>query len=339
MAKPVEGGPDRVRPLAVGEVLRRLVARAVGLQYRERFREFFTPLQYGVATPGGCEAVVAGIWACLDLEPETLFLQVDLANAFNEVDRVAMFDELRLHFPELLPFFCCFYAEPSRLLLGRDSGDWELLQSSTGSWQGDPLAGFLFALAYHRPLSATCAAFPDVQLPSYADDTHIVGAPARAAEAFAHLQGGLATLSLRIDYAVLVRVFVLRPSYLMRTVSPSPEFLEQLRGYDRLLLGCFESLLGPDAFAGEAGELARRQNEEEEADEWSFLGGPPEVGEDKMTSLLPKRSFFILLFLILQNEEDEADERSILGGPLKNEENEDEEKHLEKGLPVFLAPS
>ncbi|GAQ91895.1 hypothetical protein KFL_008770060 [Klebsormidium nitens] len=147
--------------------------------------------------------------------------------------------------------------------------------------------------------------FPDVQLPSYADDTHIVGAPARAAEAFAHLQGGLATLSLRfrrpahgivalgvpigsvahihevvgaklqffseqlttlpmlrdlqIAYALLVRVFVLRPSYLMRTVAPSPEFLEQLRGYDRLLLGCFESLLGPDAFAGEAGELARRQ--------------------------------------------------------------------------------
>ena len=38
MAKPVQGGPDGVRPLAVGEVLHRLVARAVGLQYRERFR-------------------------------------------------------------------------------------------------------------------------------------------------------------------------------------------------------------------------------------------------------------------------------------------------------------
>ncbi|GAQ92922.1 hypothetical protein with reverse transcriptase-like domain [Klebsormidium nitens] len=154
MAKRVEGGPDGVRPLAVGEVLHRLVARAV-----------------------------------------------DLANAFNEVDRVAMFDELRLHFLELLPFFRCFYGEPSRLLLRRDSGDWELLQSSTGSRHGDPLAGFLFALAYHCPLSATCAAFPDVQLPSYADDTHIVNAPVRAADTFAHLQGGLATLSLRVKLA------------------------------------------------------------------------------------------------------------------------------------------
>jgi hypothetical protein len=37
MAKPVAGGSDGIRPLAVGEVLHRLVARAVGLQYGERF--------------------------------------------------------------------------------------------------------------------------------------------------------------------------------------------------------------------------------------------------------------------------------------------------------------
>jgi hypothetical protein len=74
MAKPVAGGPDGIRPLAVGEVLHMLVARAVGLLYRERFSEFFSPLQHGVATPDGCEAVVAGIRACLDLKPETLVL-------------------------------------------------------------------------------------------------------------------------------------------------------------------------------------------------------------------------------------------------------------------------
>jgi hypothetical protein len=45
----------------------------------------------------------------------------------------------------------------------------------------------------------------------------------------------------------------------MRTVAPSSEFLEQLRGFDGLNFGCLESLLGPDAFAREAGELARRQ--------------------------------------------------------------------------------
>jgi hypothetical protein len=64
---------------------------------------------------------------------------------------------------------------------------------------------------------------------------------------------------LQVALALLTRVFVQRPSYLMRTVAPSPEFLEQLLGFDGLVRGCLESLLGPDAFAGEAGELARRQ--------------------------------------------------------------------------------
>jgi hypothetical protein len=159
MAKPIDGQPDGVRPLAVGEVLHMLVARAVGLQLRDRFQLHFAPLQYGVATPGGCEAIVAGIRAYIEQEPQSLVLQVDLANAFNEVDRVAMFEELRDHFPELVPFVRCFYAEPSRLLLRRDSGEWELLQSSTGSRQGDPIAGHLFALPHRRALLATQPAF------------------------------------------------------------------------------------------------------------------------------------------------------------------------------------
>jgi hypothetical protein len=61
-------------------------------------------LQYGVATPGGCEAIVAGIRAYIEQEPQSLVLQVDLANAFNDVHRVAMFEELHDHFPELVPF-------------------------------------------------------------------------------------------------------------------------------------------------------------------------------------------------------------------------------------------
>jgi hypothetical protein len=149
-AEPIDGQPDGVRPLAVGEVLHRLVARAVGLQLRYRFQQHFAPLQFEVATSGCCEVIVAGIRAYIEQEPQSLVLQVDLANAFNEVDRVAMFEKLRDHFPELVPFVRCFYAKPSRLSLRRDSGEWELLQSSIESLQGDPIAGHLFALPHRR---------------------------------------------------------------------------------------------------------------------------------------------------------------------------------------------
>jgi hypothetical protein len=89
----------------------------------------------------------------------------------------------------------------SPLLLRRDSGEWKLLQSSTGLRQRDPSAGFRFALAYHRPLLAMCAALLDVHLPFYADDTHIVGLRAQATVAFEHLQCNLATLNLQIKLA------------------------------------------------------------------------------------------------------------------------------------------
>jgi hypothetical protein len=69
MAKPIDGQPDGVRPLAVGKVLHKLVARAVGLQLQDRFQQHFAPLQYGVATPGGCEAILAGIRAYIKQEP------------------------------------------------------------------------------------------------------------------------------------------------------------------------------------------------------------------------------------------------------------------------------
>jgi hypothetical protein len=120
MAKPIDSQPDGVRPLAVGKILHRLVARAVDLQLRDRFQQHFAPLQYRVATPGGCEARVAGIRAYIKQEPQSLVLHVDFkanVTVFNEVDRVAMFEELWDHFPELVPFVRCFYAEPRQLLL------------------------------------------------------------------------------------------------------------------------------------------------------------------------------------------------------------------------------
>jgi hypothetical protein len=93
MTKRTDSQPDGVRPLAVGEVLHTLVApsRAVGLQLRDWFQQHFAPLQYEMAIPGGCEAIVAGISAHIEQKAQSLVLQIDLANAFNEVDCVAMF--------------------------------------------------------------------------------------------------------------------------------------------------------------------------------------------------------------------------------------------------------
>ena len=73
------------------------------------------------------------------------------------------------------------------------------LESATGTRQGDPLGGVLFAIGHQRALRATAVAFPECAFPSIADDTHIVGPPARVAEAFVHFDAQLALLDLCVQ--------------------------------------------------------------------------------------------------------------------------------------------
>ena len=65
--------------------------------------------------------------------------------------------------------------------------------------QRDPLGGVLFTLGHQQALRATAAAFPDCAFPSIANDTHIVGPPARVAEAISHFVAQLALLGLSVQ--------------------------------------------------------------------------------------------------------------------------------------------
>ena len=51
----VDGG---IRPIAVGDTLRRLVLKCLCAEVRDDARDLFTPLQVGVAVPFATEAVV-----------------------------------------------------------------------------------------------------------------------------------------------------------------------------------------------------------------------------------------------------------------------------------------
>ena len=65
----------------------------------------------------------------------------------------------------------------------------------------------LFALGHQQVLRATAAVFPDCAFPSIADDTHIVGPPARAVEAFSHFVAQLALLRLSVQPSKCVAWF------------------------------------------------------------------------------------------------------------------------------------
>ncbi|KAL2635415.1 hypothetical protein R1flu_006894 [Riccia fluitans] len=215
-----------VRPIAVGEVLYRLVARTLGFQFREALADHFSPLQFGVATRGGCETIIHGLCATLDLHPDWVVLQVDIRNAFNIVSREAFFRELRAatdSIDQLFPFVRSFYARRSPLYFSHCSREDEvtLFSSESGTRQGDPLGGALFALAHLCALRTMASEHPLCLFPSLADDTHIVGPPEAVVPAFHTLEGHLSAVGLTVQPT---KCAAWSPSGLSSSLSLPPGF-------------------------------------------------------------------------------------------------------------------
>ena len=89
--------------IAVGEVLRCLVSKCLALLVRSPTISLLSPLQLGVSVRGGCEAIVHATSHLMSSLPDKQHwsLQLDFINAFNNINREAMFAEFRHHLPGL----------------------------------------------------------------------------------------------------------------------------------------------------------------------------------------------------------------------------------------------
>ena len=87
-----------LRPIAVGELLRRLTGKCVLEAVREAARDFFWPAQVGVAVPAGAEKAVHATRAWVDHHSwatDKVLVKLDFANAFNCIDRGAVLQRAR----------------------------------------------------------------------------------------------------------------------------------------------------------------------------------------------------------------------------------------------------
>ena len=134
-----------LRPIGVGNVLRRLVSKCSASAVSKKAAELFSPHQLSVGVKGGCEALVHSLQNVMsrDLE-EIMIMQVDQVNAFNLADRKKTFEEVITYFPELAKWIATCYGSASRLVFGD-----QVIQSMIGFLQGDPLAVLLFGLDLH----------------------------------------------------------------------------------------------------------------------------------------------------------------------------------------------
>lgn len=139
-----------VRPIAVGEVLRRLTGKCLMALVRDDARRHFWPAQVGVAVPGGAEKAIHTVRAWYhrhSTASHKVAVKLDFSNAFNTVSREAVLSAAGSHFPLLSRWATWCYRQPTRLQFG----DW-VVESRSGVQQGDPLGPLLFASAL-QPLA------------------------------------------------------------------------------------------------------------------------------------------------------------------------------------------
>ena len=134
------------------------------------------------------------------MEPDTVTVQIDIANAFNTLDRTHMLNAVATRAPSLLPFATYMYAQPSTLYISGAHEGTEPIMSCQGVRQGDPCAPLFFALAIQDDLQqASAAGNHGAPTLAYADDVTVHGNADAAVTTVTDLTARLSRKGLHVN--------------------------------------------------------------------------------------------------------------------------------------------
>ena len=150
-----------IRPIAIGDVYRRLTGKCLSSLILSEANNFFLPSQC-VCAPGGGEAVVHAwrhIMEEFQNDPEMIGQKIDFTNAFNSVQRDVFLKECYEKFPQIYKWVHFCYSQHSFLFFGS-----YIIPSQAGVQQGDPLGPFLFCLVLQVLVNKVCDCVPHFSL-------------------------------------------------------------------------------------------------------------------------------------------------------------------------------
>jgi len=133
-----------VRPIGIGDVVRRIISRATTMVLKPELVESTAPLQTCAGLKGGIEASIHAIRRKYEDEETEGILLVDASNAFNALNRKAALHNIQHTCPEFAIFTRNLYRCDADLFL---PGSEEIISSPEGTTQGGPESMGFYAVA------------------------------------------------------------------------------------------------------------------------------------------------------------------------------------------------
>ena len=194
-----------VRLIAVGEVIRHLIASCIARKANSEAADLFNTKKLGVAVKGGAEGIVhatrVSFKNCKN-QKNSGTLQIDTKNAFNLVKRSKVLEAVSKFLPSLATFATFCYSQHSHFHFNNT-----YLSSQLGIQQGDLLRPLLFSLALWPINKEIETKLPNlVQLNWFLDDGILAGTRQQLCTALILLTnlGEGCGLELRIEKCELV---------------------------------------------------------------------------------------------------------------------------------------
>ena len=159
-----------VRPIGIGDTARRIIAKAILTIAKTDIQDAAGSVQLCAGQISGIEAAVHAVDSLFQQENTEAILLVDASNAFNSLNRLTALHNIRHLCPSLATVLINSYRTPTQLFI-----DGDVLYSSEGTTQGDPLAMPMYALATIPLIKKLHSTIDDVRQVWYADDASAAG--------------------------------------------------------------------------------------------------------------------------------------------------------------------
>ena len=162
---PLDKNPG-VRPIDVGEVLRRIVGKCIGWVLKEDIQLAAGPLQTATGLQSGAEPVTHSMRCMFGDDRTDAMILVDARNTFISLNRQAVLHNIRVICPQIATIFVNTYLRPARLIILGASD----IYSLDGTTQGDDLAMVFYALGTTPLINTSQIPSSEVRQVCLADD-------------------------------------------------------------------------------------------------------------------------------------------------------------------------